>query len=174
LDKKPSGAEFKKRRRKAGEQARIEESARRAGDTVDAAPHLASYRALGEPPTDDPTMGLVYAQNCMLVALREVVTDPILESEKRWKLISQLGGQIGVTHAKALVQHKLDKVTKKLDAKKDVSGGPRKLDALAKPATARGGASRRVEEPADRPLLGPSPGEDEGVSPTGGGPVGQD
>ena len=64
---------------------------------------------LGPPPTD-PTQALVWAQRCMVFALHEVISNPSLDPERRLRWIAELGGKLGMTHAKTLVQHKLDEV----------------------------------------------------------------
>jgi len=64
---------------------------------------------LGPVPTD-PTQALLYAQRALIVALNEVIANPALDPEKRLHWIAEIGGKIGTTHAKALVQHKLEAV----------------------------------------------------------------
>jgi len=69
--------------------------------------------ALGPPP-DDPTQALVWAQRCMVQALSEVVFNPSLDPERRLRWIAELGGKLGMTHAKALVEAKLDELSGRL------------------------------------------------------------
>ncbi len=69
--------------------------------------------ALGPVP-EDPTLALVYAQRCMLLALREVATEATLDPESRIRWIVNLGSKIGLTHAKTLEQHKLDEVASRV------------------------------------------------------------
>jgi hypothetical protein len=157
MEKKPSGQQFRKQRREREEAERVEEAVRRDGGES----HLDQYEDLGPPPTDDPTKALIYAQNCMLIALREVITDKQLTARDRWKFIAQFGGQIGVTHAKALMQHKMDKVTKRLSNAEEVSGGPQSLRGVTKPPTARGGRSDSAGEPLHGYLPSPPESEDE-------------
>jgi hypothetical protein len=156
---KPSGAEYKRRRSRAVAESRAEEKQRRANDA--GADPTAAYKTIPRADLGDPTTALIYAQNCMLVALQEVVSDPVLPARERWKLIGFFGGQIGVTHAKALMQAKLAKVTKRLAVTKDVSGGPKPIAGIVRPATARGGDGGSRGTPADRSLLDPPKGEDE-------------
>lgn len=103
-------------------------------------PQRAQQLAALGPVPEDPTLGLVYAQRVMLFALNEIVSNPAIDPERRLRWISEIGGKIGMTHAKALIQEKLDRVTKKLAAKDSTSSGTQSVRALPKPATARGGA----------------------------------
>ena len=73
----------------------------------------AMVAVLGPVPTD-PTQMLLYAQKAMAYALSEVVSNPALDPEKRLRWISEIGGKIGLTHAKALVQHKLEEVASRV------------------------------------------------------------
>jgi hypothetical protein len=65
--------------------------------------------ALGPPP-QDPTRALVYAQRIMIDALHEVATNAALDPERRLRWVAELGSKIGLTHAKALVEAKLDQI----------------------------------------------------------------
>ena len=69
--------------------------------------------ALGAPP-DDPTLALVWAQKCMVLALHEVVTNAALDPERRLRWIAELGGKLGMTHAKTVMEQKLDDVESRL------------------------------------------------------------
>jgi hypothetical protein len=116
--------------------------------------------ALGPLPSD-PTEALIYAQNALIVALREVVGNPNIDPERRLRWISEIGGKIGMTHAKALMQSKLAKVTKTLSASRDISGGPQLLAGIVRPATARSGTGSGRGISADRPLPDSPTGENE-------------
>jgi hypothetical protein len=115
---------------------------------------------LGPLPTD-PTEALIYAQKAMIVALSEVVANPNIDPERRLRWISEIGGKIGMTHAKALMQAKLARVTKTLAASKDISGGPQLISGIVRPATARGGAGGGRGISAARHLSDPPSSEDE-------------
>jgi hypothetical protein len=65
--------------------------------------------ALGPPPRD-PTNALLYAQRVMIDALHEVATNGSLDPERRLRWVAELGSKIGLTHAKALVEAKLEAI----------------------------------------------------------------
>ena len=65
--------------------------------------------ALGTPPTD-PTQALVFAQRVMIDALYEVAMNTALDPERRLRWICELGSKLGMTHAKALVESRLDAI----------------------------------------------------------------
>lgn len=73
----------------------------------------ASIATLGPLP-DDPTLGLVYAQKCMLLTLQEVALNVSIDPEKRIRWIADIGAKIGITHAKTLIQHKLDDISSRV------------------------------------------------------------
>ena len=122
--------------------------------------------ALGPPP-DDPTLALVWAQRCMIFALSEVVSHPTLDPERRLRWIAEIGGKIGMTHSKTLVQAKLDEVTVRLCG----AGEPQSEElapavAVAWPADSRTGAG----DTADESRGGSGPGaaaQEDGRDPAG-------
>jgi hypothetical protein len=65
--------------------------------------------ALGAPPSD-PTQALVYAQRVMIDSLHEVAVNGALDPERRLRWICELGAKLGMTHAKALVESRLDAI----------------------------------------------------------------
>jgi len=113
------------------------------------------------PPPDDPTLALVWAQRCMVFALSEVISHPTLDPERRLRWIAEIGGKIGMTHAKALVQAKLDEVTVRLSGT-----GESQSEALAPagevawPADSRAGARDAADESGRGPDAGPSAEQD--------------
>lgn len=104
------------------------------------------------PVPSDPTEGLIYAQKVMLHALNEIVANPAIEPERRLRLISDIGGKIGMTHAKALVQHRLAEVARQvlpaevIENDEGVAVDPREWDRF-RPA--------RASDEGAEPLLGP-------------------
>ena len=95
---------------------------------------------LGPPPVNDPTKALIYAQQVLVLSIEDILSDPTMDPEKRYWLLGDLSAKVGITHAKALVEDKLDKVTRRLLVAKDRSGGTVSLVGVKLPATARGGA----------------------------------
>lgn len=61
---------------------------------------------LGPPPTE-PTAVLVWAQKAMAFELYNVLTNSALDPERKLRWIAELGGKLGMTHAKVLVESKL-------------------------------------------------------------------
>jgi hypothetical protein len=64
--------------------------------------------ALGPPPSD-PTQMLLYAQRMMALAFRDAMTSAVLD-ERRLRWIVEFVKAFGMTHAKAVVQHRLAEV----------------------------------------------------------------
>lgn len=129
--------------------------------------------ALGPPP-DDPTRALVWGQRCLVLVLDEVMRNPAVEPERKTRLVAELVAKLGMTHAKALVEAKLDAIEGR------IYGAPeRDADELeawdgALPATARLGAGDPGREPPHRPGAPAAPPDDPGDLVGGGGKVGSD
>jgi len=111
------------------------------------------------PVPDDPTLGLVYAQRVMLLALEEVVGSPTIEPERRLRLISELGGRIGMTYAKTLMEAKLDEVAGRLAPPADAAD-ELEADTTPWPSTSRLGSGDDRQLPVRRPGDQAPPGED--------------
>ena len=61
---------------------------------------------LGPPPLE-PTAILVWTQRALALALHDVITNPALDPERKLRWMSELGGKLGMTHAKVLIESKL-------------------------------------------------------------------
>jgi hypothetical protein len=113
------------------------------------------------PPPSDPTQMLVWAQRGMAFALWEVLTHPSIEPERRIRLISDIGAKLGMTHAKALVQHRLAEVAGRV-----FGGVETPSDALVPVTDAEwydppgSGAGDHGGDPPARHGARPPPGED--------------
>lgn len=127
---------------------------------------------LGPPPTDDPTKALIYAQNVLVLSLQDIAADPTMDPERRYRLLADLSAKVGMTHAKALVQHKLETVTKRLGVAKDKSGRLESTRGVVLPAAARRGGRVLGQPPVRGPDADPAAPEDARDSSGGGGPVG--
>ena len=156
MSDKPSGSAFRKLRKSREEEARREEQERRA---LEGEP-ISSYEGIEPPPLDDATTGLVWARKCMLAALDEVIRDPVITAEKRWRFVSDLGGKIGMTYSKSLMEEKVDRVTKALGVKQDVSGGTESTKGIARPEGSRRRARRGVSDPIPGSSTDSEAGED--------------
>jgi len=151
---KPSGAFWRKQRRAA-------EKASAALRRKSRDEHPTPYSSLGLPPLDDPTAALVYAQNALLMALHEVLNDPGLTPEQRWRFITDMTAKIGMTHAKALVQSRISKAVKRLEGVEDKGGEDvEPFNGTVDPAGAGDRDRGEYGDAVSGLMLGPETGED--------------
>lgn len=129
---------------------------------------------LGPPPTNDPTKALIYAQQVLVLSIEDILSDSTMDPEKRYRLLGDLSAKVGMTHAKALVEDKLDRVTKRLLVAKDRSGGTESTHGVVLPATSRGGARRLGRQASGGPDASSASSKDAGGDSGGGRPVGPD
>jgi hypothetical protein len=144
VKKKPSGAANRRARKAAQQVARATESRRRAADPDHARKRVERATRLGKPPTDDPacdpTSVLVWATRAIADVLWEVLNDVEITSEERWKFVNETTKVLGMTHAKALVQHKVDRVTREVFGKRaERAAGLVSVRGLVTPVTSRFG-----------------------------------
>jgi hypothetical protein len=127
---KPSGAQYRKLRKAAAEQARRDEAERRAaaeGVTAgELPPHLRHYGAVGAPPLS-ATEGVAWAHRLAQACAWEAATDPVSDAGTRRKQIAELTKIIGMTANRAQLADKVRRVHAALSNKLDLSGGPRLL-----------------------------------------------
>jgi len=126
------------------------------------------------PPPSDPTQALVWGQRCLVLQLDEVMRNPSIEPERKTRLVADLVAKLGMTHAKALVEAKLDAIEGRL-----LGAGQDDADELeefhgALPPTSRLGAGDAEREPDARPGAAAAPPNDEGDLAGGGGKMGPD
>ena len=69
---------------------------------------------LGPPPTDDPTKALIYAQNVLILTMRDIADDPSIEPERRWRLLADLAAKVGMTHSRSVLQNEINLVKRRL------------------------------------------------------------
>ena len=69
---------------------------------------------LGPPPTDDPTKALVYAQNVLILTMKDIADDPSIEPERRWRLLADLAAKVGMTHSRSVLQNEINLVKRRL------------------------------------------------------------
>src|SRR5688572_5048741 len=127
-DKQPSGAQNRKRARLAKEASRKVKLP------------VSDFRALPFPDLNDLNDGLVYARNCGLVALHQIVntSNDELDPLTRWKLIKDFIATLGMTWQRSSAEAKLKKLTEARSANADPAGGMERFDAVAGPATPGG------------------------------------
>lgn len=106
---------------------------------------------IGPPPTD-PTGALLYAQRVMSLELAMVASNQALDPERRLRWIAELCGKIGMTHAKALIEERLEELERRLGLRRD-----EKADGPDEAATTSGSAPLRAGRGGDRSLPGPVP-----------------
>jgi hypothetical protein len=83
----------------------------------------AMYAALGRPPVGNPMKALLYGTDALVIALFEIVNDPLLPAEQRWRLISDCVAKLGMTHAKAAVQQRLAEIGARILPAEDEDAG---------------------------------------------------
>jgi hypothetical protein len=82
----------------------------------------------------------------MLIALNEVISQPGIDPERRLRWIADIGAKIGMTHAKALVQQKLDEVSVRVLGPAGLHANEMESTAgVVWPATSRFAASNTVQ-----------------------------
>lgn len=126
------------------------------------------------PPPSDPTQALVWGQRCLVLQLDEVMRNPAIEPERKTRLVADLVAKLGMTHAKALVEAKLDAIEGRLLRGAEPDGDQLEEWDGALPPTARLGAGDAQREPDDRPSAPASPSDDPRNLAGGGRTVGSD
>jgi hypothetical protein len=106
--KKPSGAEYRRRRRERDEQARREEAERIAAGGAPLPAHLQRYADLEL--RDDVLGRIEYASAVGVLLLREVVTDPVLDADKRRKQACEVIRSLGMTAVKARYEERIRRI----------------------------------------------------------------
>lgn len=111
---KPSGAEYKRRRR-AQEEAERQGASTLSGIDPAARPDLDAYRKLGPPPKG--TIGVIaWANRIGGLLLHEVVTDPTIDARERRRVGRELIAAIGQTHSKARAEEMQRAIAKRVGA----------------------------------------------------------
>jgi hypothetical protein len=110
--KKPSGAQFRKRRKERAEQADAEQTTRRdlAGGHVPAA---AAFRELGTPPSDVLT-GTSWAHAAIVKLLHQILTDEVIDETARRKQAMECGRTIGMLAVKGRYEERLEAISRKI------------------------------------------------------------
>lgn len=98
--------------------------------------------AIGLPPRD-PTQAVIWAQQAMLAAMHEVLSSPAIDPERRIRLLADLGSKVSYTHAKALIEAKVDEVRERVFPSEDNDDNQQLEDAsdVAWPENSRFGGS---------------------------------
>lgn len=132
-EKKPSGAEFRKRRREA--KHRIEEE--RVAGMDDGSDEFA---ALGPPPIDDPDMALAWVRRYQLTAMYVSATRPLTDSlRERLKLVREFGATIGMTQNRVGLEEIAERLESNLSAAvQNTNAAAQPVPPTARPSTARG------------------------------------
>lgn len=153
-EKKPSGAEFRKRRKEGNEAYR-----RRAVEmgSEDATDLLQQYRDI-PPPPDGALGGIAYANRIAVMMLREIATDPLLDAPDRRKQMKDTIAVIGMTSSKALQEERILEIERKLGMRNrlnDAADDNRSAPTGGKTLRARRGAGRIDALSGSLPELSP-------------------
>lgn len=144
--KYPSGAE--KRKRKYQREQAPQEAKRRARatapDSANAGPTadiVGEYTKCGPPPLDDTASLIKWGARMVGVSVWLTALDPDVPLLDKVRLVNDGCAKLGMIRDKASEQEKLDRAAKAFDQKRGKatkpSGGPKSLDGVAKPETAR-------------------------------------
>ena len=101
---------------------------------------------IGLPPTD-PTQAVIWAQQAMLAAMHEILSSPSIDPERRIRLLADLGSKVSYTHAKALIEAKVDEVRERVFPSEDNEQTQQLEDAsdVDWPKDSRFGSNTRVQ-----------------------------
>lgn len=96
------------------------------------------FETLGPPPLDDLTAGLVYARNCGLICLHQIVTssNDAVDPLTRWRLVKDMIATLGMTHARAAVEEEVEKLKRRRE-REELPPGMERIDGIIRPPTAR-------------------------------------
>lgn len=137
--KELSGAEKARLKKQKIEDARRNEATRRQ----EGAP---LRHELGPPPIGNPIAGVAYAHDALLVTLDEVLRDTQITAEQRWNLVTNISKALGLTHAKAHVQRKLQELELEDEEEQDDANGLQEIETSERGPTRRRRPSGRVSE----------------------------
>lgn len=129
--KYPSGAQKRKARQDEEERMRAEDRARRASSDPDAL--VAGYRDIGPPPEDDVLGSVGWAVRILTQTIHEVANDKFMLSERRWRLLGDLTGKVGLLHSKARLSERISKAVRVVEVKKDSGPQVESLAGILKP-----------------------------------------
>lgn len=133
--------------------------AKMAGAFTGTSPSRETILAELGPVPDDPTLALVWMQKVMLRTVAEILADPTIDPERRARYVGDLGGKIGMTHAKALVEAKLDTIEQRITPPVD-DASRLEADTTDWPPTSRLGKLDAGHDPLRRPGAEAPSGED--------------
>ena len=123
------------RKRSATQRTAYEHAALALGDTVP------TLDGLTVPPPEDTSQLVTWAAKQIGLVMWQALNDKALKGLDRYRLIGQLGAQIGMLRDKATEQEKLDKLARKHGLIKnptELAEGMKPLAGIVKPPTARG------------------------------------
>ena len=134
-----------------GSGKRLSGSAQRQRTTIQRGAYEQAQQAIGDtvptldgltvPPPEDTSQLVTWAAKQIGLVMWQALNDKALKGLDRYRLIGQLGAQIGMLRDKATEQEKLDKLARKHGLIKNTTGlaeGMKPLAGIVKPPTARG------------------------------------
>ena len=123
------------RKRAQDKRAAYDQAQQASGDTVP------TLDGLTVPPPEDTSQLVTWAAKQIGLVMWQALNDKALKGLDRYRLIGQLGAQIGMLRDKATEQEKLDKLARKHGLIKnptELADGMKPLAGIVKPPTARG------------------------------------
>ena len=119
------------RKRSTVQRTAYEHAALAIGDTVP------TLDGLTVPPPEDTSQLVTWAAKQIGLVMWQALNDQALKGLDRYRLIGQLGAQIGMLRDKATEQEKLDKLARKHGLVETVAPAGKSLAGIVKPPTAR-------------------------------------
>jgi hypothetical protein len=167
--KRPSGAEFRKRKQER-ERAQVADKARDLGLDVrepgatpapDADTGADAFDVLGDPDLDNPDLALDYVRRAQLIAFGQIIRSRDIAAKDRWRLIREHAAVLGMTHPRAALESRLKRLESNGPKKRGAAAVKHEApDAVVRPETARGRRGRRGPRPLSEHGPGPAEGED--------------
>jgi hypothetical protein len=140
-NKKPSGAEYRKRRREAKKAIERE----RAEGIDDGA---GEFGRLGSPPLDNPETALAWVRRYQLTAMYIAATHPLTDAlRERLKYVREFGATIGMTAQRS----ELEELAERLET--SLAGAAQAVNAVAKPTAAPRPHTSRGTRSGPRPMV---------------------
>ena len=121
-DKKPSGAEFRRRRKELGTEAGRAEARRRAKGKPDPGRVPLAYSAIQPPNLEDTASMVRYGAQVLAVVMDQTMLDPEITEEQRRRELRDGAAKLGMIRDKAAEQEAIKRSLKKRKGEKEATG----------------------------------------------------
>jgi hypothetical protein len=145
IGKKPSGAEYRKRRKKA-------ERATRRKSNSETGAHETLLETIGPLPLDDPGTAMTWFRRAQIVLLGELLKDPEVSVRERFAAVKQMSEAAGKTANAGALEGRLASIEAAIAGSRGKGAVEVKAThGLPRPPTARGGSRARRPRPLEEP-----------------------